>query len=81
MSTQIYKYFYLRGRTAVKKKGDSSKSSHTYLPKTRINLSGFVFSSIYTPSEVNRKSYMLVQIYLHLYKVTKKVSSLAQELC
>ena len=68
-----------RGRTASKKKGDSSKSSHTYFPKTKINLSGSVFFSIYTPSEVNRKSHMLVQVYLHLYKETKTVSSLAQE--
>ena len=38
-----------------------------------------VYSSIFAPSEVKRKSHMLVQIYLHLYEETEKVKSLAQE--
>ena len=37
------------------------------------------YSSIFAPAEVKRKSHMLVQVYLHLYKETEKVKSLAQE--
>ena len=38
-----------------------------------------VYSSIFAPAEVNRKSHMLVQVYLHLYEETEKVKTLAQE--
>ena len=38
-----------------------------------------VYSSIFAPSEVKRKSHMLVQVYLHLSEETEKVKSLAQE--
>lgn len=38
-----------------------------------------VYSSIFAPAEVNRKSHMLVQVYLHLYEETEKVKALAQE--
>ena len=38
-----------------------------------------VYSSIFAPSEVKRKSHMLVQVYLHLYEETEKVKTLAQE--
>ena len=38
-----------------------------------------VFSSIYAPAEVKRKSHMLVQVYLHLHEETEKVKALAQE--
>lgn len=38
-----------------------------------------VYSSIFAPAEVKRKSHMLVQIYLHLYEETEKVKALAQE--
>lgn len=38
-----------------------------------------VFSSIFAPAEVNHKSHMLVQVYLHLYEETEKVKALAQE--
>lgn len=38
-----------------------------------------VYSSVFAPSEVKRKSHMLVQIYLHLFEETEKVKSLAQE--
>ena len=38
-----------------------------------------VFSSIFSPAEVKRKSHMHVQVYLHLYEETEKVKALAQE--
>lgn len=38
-----------------------------------------VYSSIYAPSEVKRKSHMLVQLYLHLYEEAEEVKTLAQE--
>lgn len=36
-----------------------------------------IFSSIFAPSEVKRKSHMLVQVYLHLYEETEKVKDFA----
>lgn len=38
-----------------------------------------VYSSVFAPAEVKRKSHMLVQVYLHLYEETEKVKALAQE--
>lgn len=38
-----------------------------------------VYSSIFAPAEVKRKSHMQVQVYLHLYEETEKVKALAQE--
>lgn len=38
-----------------------------------------VYSSIFAPAEVKRKSHMQVQIYLHLDEETEKVKSLAKE--
>ena len=38
-----------------------------------------VYSSIFAPSEVKRKSHMLVQVYLHLYEETEEVKALARE--
>ena len=38
-----------------------------------------VYSSIFAPAEVKRKSYLQVQVYLHLYEESEKVKSLAKE--
>ena len=38
-----------------------------------------VYSSIFVPAEVKRKSHLQVQVYLHLYEESEKVKSLAQE--
>lgn len=38
-----------------------------------------VYSSIFAPSEINRSSFILVQVYLHLLEETEKVKALAQE--
>lgn len=38
-----------------------------------------VFSSIFAPSEVKRKSHLQVQVYLHLYEEAELVKSLATE--
>lgn len=38
-----------------------------------------VYSSIFAPAEVKRKSHMLIQVYLHLFEETDKVKALAQE--
>lgn len=38
-----------------------------------------VYSSIFAPAEVKRKSHLQVQVYLHLYEESEKVKSLAKE--
>lgn len=38
-----------------------------------------VYSSIFAPAEVKRKSHMLVQVYLHLFEETGRVKELAKE--
>lgn len=38
-----------------------------------------VYSSIFAPAEVKRKSYLQIQVYLHLYEESEKVKSLAKE--
>lgn len=38
-----------------------------------------VYSSIFAPAEIKRKSHLQVQVYLHLYKETELVKSLANE--
>lgn len=38
-----------------------------------------VYSSIFAPAEVKRKSHLQVQVYLHLYEESEIVKSLAQE--
>lgn len=38
-----------------------------------------VYSSIFAPAEIKRKSHLLVQVYLHLYEESEKVKSFAQE--
>ena len=38
-----------------------------------------VYSSIFAPAEVKRKSHMLVQVYLHLQEETEKIKTLAKE--
>lgn len=43
------------------------------------SFSNEVYSSIFAPAEVKRKSHMQVQVYLHLFEETEKVKALAQE--
>lgn len=50
----------------------------SYRPASSIG-KDYVYSSIFAPAEVKRKSHMLVQVYLHLYEETEKVKALAQE--
>ena len=38
-----------------------------------------VYSSIFAPAEVKRKSHLQVQVFLHLYEESEKVKSLAKE--
>lgn len=38
-----------------------------------------VYSSVFSPGEVNRVAHMVVQVYLHLPEETEKVQTLAQE--
>ena len=38
-----------------------------------------VYSSIFAPAEIKRKSHLQVQVYLHLYEESEKVKSLAKE--
>jgi len=62
----------------TKSKGESISSMWKRLFKRRES-SYDVFSSIFAPAEVKRKSHMLVQVYLHLHEETEKVKSLALE--
>ncbi len=48
------------------------------LKEDAINVSD-VYSSVFAPAEVKRKSHLQVQIYLHLYEEVEKVKSLAKE--
>lgn len=59
----------------------------TFLPHVKLNFfkhlfckkSNQVYSSIFAPAEIKRKSHLQVQVYLHLYKETELVKSLANE--
>lgn len=62
----------------TKSKDESISSMWKRLFKRRES-SYDVFSSIFAPAEVKRKSHMLVQVYLHLHEETEKVKSLALE--
>lgn len=57
---------------------DRKKASNSFV-NTNVIVSGLVYSSIFAPAEVKRKSHMLVQVYLHLYEETDKVKTMAQE--
>ena len=48
-------------------------------PKSNDKVYDDVYSSVFSPAEVIRKSNMLIQVYLHLREETEKVISLAQE--
>ena len=58
---------------------DTASDGMDGLNKAVTNNYDIVYSSVFAPSEVKRKSHMLVQIYLHLFEETEKVKSLAQE--
>lgn len=60
---------------------DSHKEWYDEEGQTTPNLSDIyeVYSSVFAPAEVKRKTHMLVQVYLHLYEETEKVKALAQE--
>lgn len=66
---------------------DKAQTFTPYLTKTYFgflkNLFGGkyneVYSSIFAPAEVKRKSHLQVQVYLHLYEESEKVKSLAKE--
>lgn len=53
--------------------GDTSDNSDDDSPLEE------VYSSIFAPAEVKPKSWMLVQVYLHLFEETEKVKNLARE--
>jgi len=59
------------------KKGPSRKSLWSRLFSRKCYYE--VYSSIFAPAEVTRKSHMQVQVYLHLDQETEKVKILAQE--
>ena len=72
-------------RTTIPESGQD----HTYLPKS--NRKGFwkrifgrkryhtIYGSAFAPAETKRGSRMMVQVFLHLHKETKKVIELAKE--
>ena len=47
--------------------------------KEKLVIENEVYSSVFAPAEVKRRSPMLVQVYFHLYEETEKVKALAQE--
>lgn len=55
------------------------KSKESILSKLFGNKYNEVYSSIFAPAEVKRKSHLQVQVYLHLYEESEKVKSLAKE--
>lgn len=57
----------------------SEKSKKNFLRKLLGWQCNNVYSSIFAPSEVKRKSNLQVQVYLHLYEETEMVKSLATE--
>ncbi len=48
-------------------------------PKANDETYDVVYSSIFSPAEVKRKSYMLIQVFLHLPEESEEVLALAQE--
>ncbi len=55
------------------------KSKKSIWSKLFANKYNEVYSSIFAPAEVKRKSHLQVQVYLHLYEESEKVKSLAKE--
>ncbi len=55
------------------------KSKESIWRKLFGNKNNEVYSSIFAPAEVKRKSHLQVQVYLHLYEESEKVKSLAKE--
>lgn len=51
---------------------------HLALKEYMMNASD-VYSSVFAPAEIKRKSHLQVQVYLHLYEETERVKSLAKE--
>lgn len=48
-------------------------------PKANDETYDVVYSSVFSPAEVKRKSYMLIQVFLHLPEESEEVLALAQE--
>ena len=59
--------------------GKSKKTNRKFFCLFGNGLPIEVYSSVFAPAEVRRRSHLLVQVYLHLAEETEKVKSLAQE--
>ena len=60
-------------------KTDGNRGVSQDTPKANDESYDVVYSSVFSPAEVKRKSNMLIQVYLHLPEETEKVLKLAQE--
>ena len=60
-------------------KTDENRGVSQDTPKANDESYDVVYSSVFSPAEVKRKSKMLIQVYLHLPEETEKVLRLAQE--
>ena len=58
---------------------DENRGVSQDTPKANDEAYDLVYSSVFSPAEVKRKSNMLIQVYLHLPEETEKVIKLAQE--
>lgn len=66
--------------SAIKERTKQTKQNGvSYRPTCNSFDEDSVFSSVFAPAEIKRKSHMQVQVYLHLYEEAEKVKSLAQE--
>ena len=69
----------------LEKENGTEKQDTTYLPKIEREATGEssiydkVYSSVFAPAEVKKKSNMLTQIYLHLKEDSETVKSLSKE--
>ena len=61
------------------RQGEEEVGLLSFLPNTLDFDGNDVFSSVFAPTEVKRKSQLLVQVFLHLFEETEKVRSFAQE--
>ena len=58
---------------------DENRGVSQDTPKANDESYDVVYSSVFSPAEVKRKSYMLIQVFLHLPEESEEVLALAQE--
>ncbi len=67
-------------QTVIKKtKKVPKKRIDSFCPSFVSSDNLYVYSSIFAPAEIKRKSHLQIQVYLHLYEEVEKVKSFAKE--